>query len=207
VGLPADLLERRPDVAEAERSLAAASEGIGIAKAAYFPAIQLTGTAGTESVALKDVFNWENRMWSIGPNVSLPLFAGGRNRAGVQQAQAAYREAMAEYRSQILVAFRDVENGLVGLGLLHEQFAAQTRAVEAARKSAALSRLRYQEGLASYFEVVQADRTALETELSAHDLNGQRMATTVFLIKALGGGWQADTATAAPRPGPAQNTK
>jgi len=207
VGLPADLLERRPDVAEAERSLAAASEGIGIAKAAYFPAIQLTGTAGTESVALKDVLNWENRMWSIGPNVSLPLFAGGRNRAGVQQAQAAYREAMAEYRSQILVAFRDVENGLVGLGLLHEQFAAQTRAVEAARKSAALSRLRYQEGLASYFEVVQADRTALETELSAHDLNGQRMATTVFLIKALGGGWQADTATAAPRPGPAQNTK
>jgi outer membrane protein, multidrug efflux system len=91
IGLPADLLERRPDVAEAERDMAAASEGIGIAKAAYFPAIQLTGTAGTESVDLKDVFNWENRIWSIGPNISLPVFEGGRIRAGVQRAQAAYR--------------------------------------------------------------------------------------------------------------------
>jgi len=192
IGLPADLLERRPDVAEAERSMAAASEGIGIAKAAFFPSIQLTGAAGIESVALKDVFNWENRIWSIGPNISLPLFEGGRNRAGVQRAEAAYQEAVALYRSQILVAFHEVEDGLIGLRLLKEQFEAQMRAVDGAKKVAELSRVRYKEGLASYFEVVVADRTALENEILAYQLNGQRMVTTVQLIKALGGGWRTD---------------
>jgi len=120
IGLPADLLERRPDVAQAERSLAAASEAIGIAKAAFFPSIQLTGSAGTESVQLKDVFNWESRAWTIGPNVSFPLFEGGRIRAGVQRAKAAYEEAVALYRSQVLVAFHEVEDGLIGLRLLRE---------------------------------------------------------------------------------------
>ena len=150
VGLPADLLERRPDVAQSERNMAAASEGIGVAKAAYFPSIQLTGAAGTESVALQNIFNWENRMWSIGPNISLPLFEGGRIRADVQRAQAAYREAVAQYRSQVLVAFHEVEDGLIGLRLLKEQYEAQMRAVDGARKGANLSRLRYKEGLASY---------------------------------------------------------
>jgi multidrug efflux system outer membrane protein len=190
IGLPADLLERRPDVAEAERNMAAASEGIGIAKAAYFPSIQLTGYAGTESVALKDIFNWENRIWSIGPNISLPLFEGGRNRAGVQRAEAAYQEAVAEYRSQVLVAFHEVEDGLAGLRLLKEQFDAQMSAVAAAKQVSDLSRARYKEGLASYFEVVLADRTWLENEILAYELNGQRVVTTVQLIKALGGGWK-----------------
>jgi len=190
VGLPADLLERRPDVAEAERSMAAASEGIGVAKAAFFPSIQLTGSAGVESVELKDLFSWENRIWSLGPNVSLPIFEGGRNRAGVQRAKAAYLEAVAQYRAQVLVAFHEVEDGLVGLRLLKEQFDAQMRAVAGAKKGAELSRLRYKEGLASYFEVVIADRTALENEILAYELNGQRIVTTVLLIKALGGGWE-----------------
>jgi multidrug efflux system outer membrane protein len=189
IGLPADLLERRPDVAEAERTMAAASEGIGIAKAAYFPAIQLTGFAGTESVDLQNVFNWENRIWSIGPNISLPVFEGGRIRADVQRAQAAYRQAVAQYRSQILVAFHEVEDGLIGLRLLREQYEAQMRAVNGAKKSADLSRARYKEGLASYFEVVVADRTMLENQIIAYQLNGQRIVTTVLLIKALGGGW------------------
>jgi multidrug efflux system outer membrane protein len=194
IGLPADLLERRPDVAEAERSMAAASEGIGVAKAAFFPSIQLTGTAGTESVELKDIFNWESRAWSIGPNISLPLFEGGRIRAGLQGAHAAYQEAVAQYRSQVLVAFHEVEDGLVGLGLLKEQFDAQMRAVNAAKQVADLSRLRYKEGLASYFEVVINDRTMLENQITAYELNGQRLVTTVLLIKALGGGWKADNA-------------
>jgi multidrug efflux system outer membrane protein len=194
IGLPADLLERRPDVAQAERSLAAASEGIGIAKAAFFPAIQLTGSAGVESVELKDIFNWESRAWSIGPNISLPLFQGGRNRAGLQRAKAAYQEAVAQYRSQVLVAFREVEDGLIGLRLLKEQFEAQMRAVDAAKQVANLSLLRYKEGLVSYLEVVVADRTALENEILAYDLNGQRIVTTVQLIKALGGGWNANSA-------------
>ena len=204
VGLPADLLERRPDVAEAERSMAAASEGIGIAKAAYFPSIQLTGSAGTESVDLRDIFSWENRMWSLGPNISLPLFAGGRNRAGVQRAEAAYQEAIAQYRSQVLVAFHEVEDGLVGLRLLKEQFGYQMRAVDAAKKSADLSLLRYKEGLASYFEVVEADRIELEDELLRYELNGQRMVTTVQLIKALGGGWKANNALMADSVAPLQ---
>lgn len=192
IGLPADLLERRPDVAEAERSMAAASEGIGIAKAAFFPSIQLTGSAGVESTQLKDIFNWESRAWSIGPSLSLPLFEGGRNRAGLQQSEAAYEEAVAQYRSQVLVAFHEVEDGLVGLRLLKEQFESQMRAVAAAKQVSDLSRNRYKEGLASYFEVVIADRTTLENEIAAYELNGQRIVTTVLLIKALGGGWKAD---------------
>ena len=190
IGLPADLLERRPDVAEAERSMAAASEGIGIAKAAFFPSIQLTGTAGVESAQLKDIFNWENRMWSIGPNISLPLFEGGRNRAGLERAKAAYQEAVAQYRSQVLVAFHEVEDGLAGLRLLKDQYEAQMRAVEGARQAARLSRLRYKEGLVSYIEVEIADRTMLENQITAYELNGQRIVTTVQLIKALGGGWK-----------------
>ena len=190
VALPADLLERRPDVAQAERLMAAASEGIGVAKAAYFPSIQLTGSAGTESVALKDIFNWEDRMWSLGPNISLPLFEGGRIRAGVQRARASYQEAVAQYRSQVLVSFHEVEDSLIGLRLLGDQFEAQERAVDGARKAADLSRLRYKEGLASYIEVVIADRTMLENQITAYQLNGQRMVTTVLLIKALGGGWK-----------------
>jgi outer membrane protein, multidrug efflux system len=189
VGLPADLLERRPDVAEAERSMAAASEGIGVAKAAFFPSIQLTASAGTESVDLKDVFNWESRAWSLGPNITLPIFEGGRIRADLQRARAAYEEAVAQYRSQVLVAFHEVEDGLIGLRLLKEQFDAQMRAVAGAKQVAELSRLRYKEGLASYFEVVINDRTMLENEITAYALNGQRMVTTVLLIKALGGGW------------------
>jgi multidrug efflux system outer membrane protein len=189
VGLPADLLERRPDVAQAERTMAAASEGIGVAKAAYFPSIQLTGSAGTESVELKDLFNWESRAWSLGPNVSLPLFEGGRIRADVRRAKAAYEEAVALYRSQVLTAFHEVEDSLVGVRLLREEFETQMRAVDGARRSAELSRLRYKEGLASYLEVVVADRTLLENELTAYEVNGDRMVATVQLIKALGGGW------------------
>jgi multidrug efflux system outer membrane protein len=192
VGLPADLLERRPDVAQAERAMAAAGEGIGVAKAAYFPAIQLTGYAGAESVALKDVFHWENRIWSYGPNITLPIFEGGRVRAGVRQARAAYEEAVAQYRAQVLVAFHEVEDSLAGLRLLTEQYDAQMRAVAGARKGSELSRERYKEGLASYLEVVVADRTMLENEIAAYQLNGERMVTSVLLIKALGGGWRAD---------------
>ena len=207
IGLPADLLERRPDVAQAERAMAASSEGIGIAKAAFFPSIRLTGAAGMESVELQDVFHWENRTWSFGPNISLPLFEGGRNRAGVQRAWAAYEEAVAQYRSQVLIAFREVEDGLVGLRLLKTQFEDQMRAVLGARKVADLTRLRYKEGLASYFEVVVADRTVLDKEISAYQLNGQSMATTVLLIKALGGGWKVDNAMMNNSVAPLRKTK
>jgi multidrug efflux system outer membrane protein len=207
IGLPADLLERRPDVAEAERTMAAASEGIGVAKAAFFPSIQLTGSAGVESVDLKDLFSWESRAWTLGPNISLPLFEGGRNRAGLQQAQSVYLQAVDQYRSQVLVAFHEVEDGLVGLRLLREQFDAQMQAVAGAQEVADLSRLRYKEGLASYFEVVIADRTLLENDIAAYQLNGQSMVTTVQLIKALGGGWRADNAMMTNGVAPLQKTE
>ena len=188
--LPSELLERRPDVAEAERTMAATSEQIGIAKAAFFPSIALTGFAGVESADLKTLFNWESREWAFGPSIRLPLFEGGRNVAGLQRAQAAYDESVAQYRSKVLTAFREVEDGLNGLNLLKDEFDDRLRAVEAARKAAELSRIRYKEGLASYFEVVDADRTFLESEISAYDVNGQRMVASVLLIKALGGGWK-----------------
>ncbi len=189
VGLPSDLLERRPDVAQAERSMAAASEGIGVAKAAFFPSIQLTAAAGTESVDLKDVFSWESRAWSFGPNITFPLFEGGRLKADLQRARSAYEESVAQYRSQVLVAFHEVEDGLIGVRLLKEQFDTQMKAVDGAKKVADLSRLRYKEGLTSYLEVVVADRTLLDNEVTAYQLNGEGMVTTVQLIKALGGGW------------------
>jgi outer membrane protein, multidrug efflux system len=194
-GLPADLLERRPDIAQAERLMAAASEQIGVAKSAFFPTVVLTGAAGVESAQLTDLFNWESRAWSVGPAVSLPIFQGGRIRAGLQQTRAAYDEATQRYRSQVLVAFREVEDGLIGLRLLRDQYEAQARAVDAASKAAELSRIRYKEGLVSYFEVVDAERTLLDNQILAYDLNGMRLVTSVSLIKALGGGWSADTSS------------
>ncbi len=192
VAMPSDLLERRPDVARAERAMAAASENIGVAKAAYFPSIQLTGAAGTESVNLRGLFNWENRFWSLGPNITMPIFEGGRIKSDVQRAKAAYDESVAQYRSQVMVSFHEVEDGLIGLKLLKDQFDAQMRAVNAAKVVADQSRLRYKEGLASYIEVVIADRTVLDNEVTAYELNGNAMVTTVSLIKALGGGWSTN---------------
>src|SRR5205807_8316033 len=113
-GLPADLLERRPDIAEAERQLAAANARIGVAKAAFFPVVRLTGSGGYLSGDIDSLFKWESRVWSLGPSLSLPIFAGGRNRAEYKRSQAAYQEAVAKYRQRILVAFGEVENSLAG---------------------------------------------------------------------------------------------
>src|ERR1043166_5872602 len=188
-GLPAGLLERRPDVAEAERQLAAANARIGVAKAAFFPVLRLTGSGGYASADVDNLFNWESRVWTIGPSLSLPIFAGGRNRANYQRSQAAYQEAVAKYRQQVLVAFGDVENSLAGIHHLPAQAAAQARPVANARRAADLATERYRAGLVSYLEVVDASRDALQTERGSAQLTGQRLATTVQLIKALGGGW------------------
>src|SRR6185503_17864127 len=123
-GLPADLLERRPDVAEAERQLAAANARIGIAKAAFFPVLRLTGSGGFLSGDIETLFNWDSRVWSIGPSISLPIFAGGRNRAGHARAKFAYEETLARYRQQVLVAFADVENSLSAISALARQASA-----------------------------------------------------------------------------------
>lgn len=195
-GLPSTLLERRPDVAEAERKLAARNAEIGVAYAAFFPSIRLTASGGFQSVELKDLFSWESRVWSFGPNVSLPLFAGGRNAAALRQARAAYEEAVATYRQSLLVAFSEVDDSLAGLLYLREELTAQARATAAARKASTLSIDRYQAGIINYLELIDTERNRLENEVRLVQITAQQLITTVQLIKALGGGWDPATAGA-----------
>jgi multidrug efflux system outer membrane protein len=188
-GLPAELLERRPDVGQAERLLASANARIGVAKAAFFPVVNLTASGGYLSGDVENLFNWGSRVWSLGPSVSLPLFAGGRNKANYRRSQAAFEEAVARYRQQVLVAFGDVENSLSAIRHLAKQSAAQQRAVTQARRAADLATQRYRSGIVAYIEVIDANRDALQTERANAQLTGQRLISAVQLIKALGGGW------------------
>ena len=198
-GLPSDLLERRPDVAAAERTLAAANARIGVAKAAFFPAISLTGGAGYASGDIDLLFKSDSRTWSIGPSLYLPIFQGGRNRANLARSRAAYDESVAVFRQSLLVAFREVQDALTGTRLLAAQSAAQDRAVEAARRAGALAQKRYDAGFVNYFEVIDAQRTVLSAERTSAQLAAQRLNNSVALIKALGGGWTAAPATVAAR--------
>ena len=188
-GLPSHLLERRPDVAVAERSLAAANARIGVAVAAFFPRINLTGAGGFESASIGQLFNWESTIWQIGPNVQLPIFEGGRNLANLRLARAQYNEGVARFRQQVLIAFQDVENALADLRTLAVQAEAQDRAVAAARRTLELSNQQYSKGAVTFLDIVDAERTVLSNERQAALLLGQRMQATVQLIKALGGGW------------------
>jgi multidrug efflux system outer membrane protein len=190
VGLPSELLLRRPDLAAAESGLKAANAQIGVAKAAFFPAISLTGSAGYASAEIDDLFLRDSRAWSLGPSIYLPLFQGGRNRANYQRSQAAYEEAVAGYRQSILTALREVQDALTASQRLSEQSEAITRAVASARQIRALAEERYLAGGTSYLEVIDAQRTALAVERSAAALAGQRRITRVALIRALGGGWE-----------------
>jgi multidrug efflux system outer membrane protein len=192
-GLPGELLERRPDIAEAERTLAAANARIGVAKAAFFPVVRLTGVAGFESMDVDTLFNWESRVWSLGPSITLPIFQGGRNRANLQRSKAVFEENVANYRQRILVAFQEVQDGLTGARLLSQQAGAQERSLASARRTAEISNARYRAGLVSYLDVVDSERTALAAERESARLAGQRLVTSVQLIKALGGGWADST--------------
>jgi len=187
--LPSDLLERRPDVADSERQLASANARIGVAKAAFFPVLTLTGSGGYVSADIDSMFKWDGRVWSIGPSLSLPIFAGGRNLANYKRSKSAYEESVANYRQRILVAIGDVENSLAGIRHLGDQAVAQDRAVANARRASELAGERYRAGIVSYLEVVDANREALQAERGRAQLTGQRLAASVQLIKALGGGW------------------
>lgn len=189
-GMPSQLLASRPDVRAAEAELQAANAEIGVAKASFFPVFKLTGSAGLESVAAKDFLEWENRALSIGPSVSLPVFNGFKLKSNLRAAQSRYDEALAKYRQTILVALREVEDSLLDLQSMARQRNAIEAAMKAADETSRLARVRYEKGLASYFEVVEADRTVLATKLSLAQLDGQRSVSTVLLAKALGGGWK-----------------
>ena len=194
-GLPAGLLERRPDIAAAERTLASANARIGVAKAAFFPAISLTGSAGYASNDIDHLFTADSRTWSIGPSLYLPIFQGGRNRANLARSRAAYDESVAVFRQSVLVAFREVQDALTATRLLAEQSAAQNRALVSARRAAQLAQTRYDAGYVTYFEVIDAQRTVLGLERAAAQLAAQRLNNGVALIKSLGGGWHREPAT------------
>ncbi len=188
-GLPSDLLERRPDVARAERRLAAANSRIGIAKASFFPSLRLTGSGGVLSADMDTLFKWDSRTWAIGPTLTLPLFQGGRNRSDLTRARAGYDEAVSAYRQQVLVAFAEVQENLSGLKSLHDQAVAAEAADKAAGRAVELARARHDAGASSQLEVIDADRTALAVRRESARIQGQRRVATVQLVKALGGGW------------------
>ena len=191
VGLPSELLERRPDIAAAERRVAAANAQIGVAKTAYFPVLTLAGSSGFESTAISDWLSWPSRLWSVGPSLVETLFDGGRRRALSEQAQAAYEATVASYRESVLTAFQEVEDNLAAMRILADEDQKQEAAVKAAQRSLALSLNRYKGGVVSYLEVVTAQSAALANERAAVDVSRRRMAASVQLVKALGGGWEA----------------
>jgi multidrug efflux system outer membrane protein len=195
-GLPSELLERRPDIAAAESALAAANARIGVAKAAFFPAISLTGTFGRASGDIDRLANSDSKFWSIGPSLYLPIFQGGRNKANLARSRAAYEESVALFRQRVLVAFREVQDALTATQLLADQAAAQDRTVAAARRAGELAQTRYDAGLVTYFEVIDAQRTVLTAERASAQLSAQRLVNSVGLIKALGGGWSRPAALA-----------
>jgi multidrug efflux system outer membrane protein len=188
-GLPSELLERRPDISAAERRMAAANANIGVAKAAFFPAVQLNGLAGLETVDAGTLFNWSSRMWAVGPSLTLPVFEGGRLRAGLRLARATYDEMVANYRESVLTAFSEVEDNLAAQILLASQYDAQSDALLAARKQLEIANNRYRDGLTTYLDVATAESTALNIEFSAVQLRGQQLVAAVTLVKSLGGGW------------------
>ncbi|MBK7876052.1 MAG: multidrug efflux RND transporter permease subunit [Planctomycetes bacterium] len=188
-GLPGELLERRPDVAAAERDLAARNARIGVARAAFFPSIRLTGYGGLESNELGDLFDWDSRIWSLGPSITLPIFQGGRLEANLEKSRAAWEEGVALYRQQVLVAFREVQDALAATRWLREEARADAEALVAARDAARIARQRHDAGLTTYLDVIESERTALAIERAATQLTGARYGTAVTLIQALGGGW------------------
>jgi multidrug efflux system outer membrane protein len=188
-GLPAELLARRPDIAEVERYVAAANAEIGVAKTAALPHISLTGLAGFESTNLASLFNWQNAIASLGASALTPVFTGGRVRAGVDQAWAVYRQSLAQYQKTVLTAYQEVEDQLAALRILAGEAQSTTDALADAQQSETIALNRYRSGLVSYLDVVYAQTALLTNGRTATQISGQRMVATVVLIKALGGGW------------------
>jgi len=189
LALPSELLQRRPDIASAERQVAAANAQIGVARAAFYPGISLSASGGADSRDIPSLLNAPSFIWSIGLSVLEPVIAGGRNRARYEGAKAAYDENVANYREFALVAFQQVEDALAGLNALASAYDSQQRAVDDAERSLNLANARYTGGLVTYLDVITAQEQALTNERLAAQILGQRLVTSVYLVKALGGGW------------------
>ena len=203
VGIPSELLERRPDIAGAERRAAAANAQIGVAEAAFYPTVTLSATGGFASSSIANLFSLPSRYWSVGAALAQTLFDAGLRQAQTDQAIAAYDASVAAYRQTVLAAFQDVEDNLAALHYLEEEAAVQDAAVQAARESLTITLNQYRAGTANYLAVVVVQAGTLNNERTAVTILGQRYAASVALIKALGGGWRgvaAETAsTAKPR--------
>ena len=191
--MPSDLLERRPDIAAAERDMASTNALVGVARSAYFPNLVLTGSGGYLSSGIVNLFNLPSLAWSLAATVTQPLYTGGRLSANLLRARATYDESVASYRQQVLVAFQEVEDGLSGLRVLEQQAAAYDKAVKSAQQTVDISTARYKEGLANYLEDITSEVTLLNDQRVNDQVLEQRLLTTVQLIEALGGGWQEST--------------
>jgi NodT family efflux transporter outer membrane factor (OMF) lipoprotein len=189
--LPSQLLERRPDIAAAERRVAEANAQVGVARTAFFPTLLLNAGIGFEATSVGDWFAWPSRLWSLGPAAVQTIFDGGKRRAVSDAARANYDATVADYRDTVLTAFQQVEDNLAALRILTQEAETQRAAVEAAQRSVELSTNRYKGGLSTYLEVVTAQSAALANQRTAVELLERRMTSTVLLIKALGGGWDA----------------
>jgi NodT family efflux transporter outer membrane factor (OMF) lipoprotein len=189
VGLPSQLLERRPDIAAAERRVAAANAQIGAAQAAYFPALTLSATAGFQSTSFAQWLSAPSRLWSLGSALAQTLFDAGARKAVNEQAVAAYDATVAAYRQTVLVSFQEVEDNLAALRILEEEALVQAEAVAASRQAVALALNQYKAGIVSYLNVITAQATALSNERAAVDILNRRLLASVGLIRALGGGW------------------
>jgi NodT family efflux transporter outer membrane factor (OMF) lipoprotein len=191
VGVPSQLLERRPDIAASERRVAEANEGIGIARAAYFPRLVLSAAGGLEGTAIANLFAWASRFWAVGPTISETIFDGGRRRATSEGALANYDATVATYRQTTLVAFQEVEDNLAALRILEHEAGQQREAVIEAERGVEVFTTRYQLGADPYLQVVSAETIELQNERNEVDILRRRIDASVLLIKALGGGWDA----------------
>jgi NodT family efflux transporter outer membrane factor (OMF) lipoprotein len=191
IGLPSALMERRPDVTAMERSVAAANEQIGIAKAAFFPNLLLSASVGFESNSLANWLTLPSRFWSVGPQLAATLFDGGKRRAQVDLSEAAYDASVASYRQTVLTAFQQVEDQLAALRVLQQEAEAQADAVRSAQTALDIVNAQYTAGTTDYLQVITAQTTALQSQRTAIDILTRRLTASVLLIEALGGGWDA----------------
>lgn len=189
VGIPSELLERRPDIAAAERRVASANAQVGLAKTAYYPLVNILGTGGFESGGITTLLQGPSAMWSVGASAAMTLFDGGRRRAFNDEAKASYDSTVAAYRETVLTGFQQVDDNLAALRILEQEAGVQASAVHDAQRSLDLSNNRYQGGVTSYLEVITAQNAALSDELTAVNILGRRMASAVLLVQAIGGGW------------------
>ena len=190
-GLPAQLLVRRPDVAEAEQNVVAVNAQIGVAIADFYPSFSLTSSAGFESADVSAIFNWQSRIWSIAPSSSFPIFQGGRLWANLEATEARYRQAVAAYVNQVLVAYGDVEDALSDLHALSDEVGTLRGAVSASQDYLRVAQVQYKQGLVDYLIVIDAERTLLANQLSLAQAVNRQMGASIHLIKALGGGWNS----------------